>query len=74
MRLSYFNQKEDYKLILHNNTPTVADYKSVGGSSSYGDFGTMLKKIFDRSSQAHFEWDHWGTLLHQASAGVRVSR
>jgi hypothetical protein len=62
MRLSYFNQKEDYKLILHNNTPTVQDYKSVGGSSSYGDFGTMLKKIFDRSSQAHFEWDHWGTL------------
>jgi hypothetical protein len=62
MRLSYFNQKEDYHLILHNNTPTAADYKSVGGSSSYGDFGSMLKLIFDRTSQARFEWDHWGTL------------
>jgi hypothetical protein len=62
MRLSYFNQKEDYKLILHNNTPTTQDYKGIGGSSSYGDFGTMLRKIFDRSSSAHFEWDHWGTL------------
>jgi hypothetical protein len=62
MRLSYFNQKEDYKLILHNNAPTTQDYKSMGGSSSYGDFGTMLRKIFDRSSAAHFEWDHWGTL------------
>ncbi len=66
MRLTYSNQKgEDYHLILHNNTPTVQDYKSVGGSSSYGDFGTMMKKIFDRSSQARFEWDHWGTLRNK---------
>lgn len=63
MRLSYSSQKgEDYKLILHNNTPTVQDYKSVGGSSSYGDFGSMLRLIFERSSQTRFEWDHWGTL------------
>ena len=65
MRLSYFNQKEDYKLILHNNTPTVQDYKSVGGSSSYGDFGTMLKDIFELRTEARFEWDHWGTLRAQ---------
>jgi hypothetical protein len=65
MRLSYFNQKEDYKLILHNNTPTTQDYKSVGGSSSYGDFGSMLRQIFERGSEARFEWDHWGTLRGQ---------
>jgi hypothetical protein len=65
MRLSYFNQKEDYKLILHNNTPTAQDYKNVGGSSSYGDFGTMLRKIFEVGTEARFEWDHWGTLRGQ---------
>jgi hypothetical protein len=65
MRLSYFNQREDYHLVLHNNTPTAQDYQSVGGSSSYGDFGTMLRKIFERGTQAHFEWDHWGTLRAQ---------
>lgn len=65
MRLSYFNQKEDYKLILHNNTPTSDDYRSVGGSSSYGDFGSMLRQIFERGSEARFEWDHWGTLRGQ---------
>ncbi len=65
MRLSYFNQHEDYKLILHNNTPTVQDYRTVGGSSSYGDFGTMLRKIFERGTEARFEWDHWGTLRGQ---------
>ena len=31
LRLSYFDQKEEYKLILHNNSPTTQDYKSVGG-------------------------------------------
>ncbi len=66
MRLSYSKQKgEDYKLILHNNTPTTQDYNSVGGSSSYGDFGTMLRQIFEHNSEARFEWDHWGTLRAQ---------
>jgi hypothetical protein len=65
MRLSYFNQKEDYHLILHNNTPTAQDYKSVGGSSSYGDFGSMLRDVFEPRSEARFEWDHWGTLRGQ---------
>jgi hypothetical protein len=62
MRLSYFNQKEDYHLILHNDTLTAQDYRSVGGSSSYGDFGTMLRNIFEPGTEAHFEWDHWGTI------------
>jgi len=62
VRLSYFDQKEDYKLILHNSTPTSQDIKSVGGSQSFGDFGSMLKEIFEPTTEAHFEWDHWGKL------------
>jgi hypothetical protein len=62
IRLSYFSQHEDYKLILHNSTPTQQDLGSVGGSTSYGDFGTMMRKIFERGTEARFEWDHWGTL------------
>lgn len=66
VRLSYFEQKEDYKLILHNSaTATNQDVRSVGGSQSFGDFGSMLKEIFEPSSQARFEWDHWGTLRGQ---------
>jgi hypothetical protein len=61
-RLSYFNQKEEVKLILHNSTPTSQDYDKVGGATSYGDYGSMLKQIFDSYSQSRFEWDHWGTL------------
>jgi len=71
VRLSFFEQKEDYKLILHNSTPTSQDIKSVGGSQSFGDFGTMLKQIFERPTEAHFEWDHWGTLRGQRVMAFR---
>jgi hypothetical protein len=62
IKLSYFEQKEDYKLILVNNTMTTQDYKTLGGSTTTGDFGSMMREIFEPSTQAHFEWDHWGTL------------
>ncbi|MBZ5617315.1 MAG: hypothetical protein LAQ69_01090 [Acidobacteriia bacterium] len=62
IRLSYFEQKEDYKLILVNNTLTSQDYKTVGGATSTGDFGSMMREIFEPSTAARFEWDHWGTL------------
>jgi hypothetical protein len=66
VRLSYFEQHEDYKLILHNSTAvTNQDVRSAGGSQSFGDFGSMLRQIFERSSEARFEWDHWGTLRGQ---------
>ncbi|HLI84898.1 MAG TPA: hypothetical protein VKV17_13325 [Bryobacteraceae bacterium] len=62
VRLSYYDQKEDYKLILINNSPTQMDYNKVGGSRSTGDFGTMLREVFEPATEAHFEWDHWGLL------------
>jgi hypothetical protein len=65
IRLSYFGQKEDYKLILVNSTPASQDYRNLGGSTSYGDFGSMMKQIFEPATQARFEWDHWGTLRTQ---------
>jgi hypothetical protein len=62
IKLSYFDQKEDYKLILVNNTLTTQDYKTLGGATSTGDFGSMMREIFEHATQAKFEWDHWGTL------------
>jgi hypothetical protein len=62
IRLSYFQQKEDYKVILVNNSLVNKDYSEVGGSKSFGDFGSMMREVFEPSSEAHFEWDHWGTL------------
>ena len=62
LRLSYFEQKEDYKLILVNNSITQEDYRKLGGATSTGEFGSMLKDIFERATEARFEWDHWATL------------
>ncbi len=64
-RLSYFYQHEEYKTILHNSTPVGEKDKSVGGAESFGDFGSMLREIFEPATEAHFEWDHWGTLRGQ---------
>ena len=75
-RLSYFNQREEYKTILHNSTPVSEQTKSVGGAESFGDFGTMLREIFEPSTEARFEWDHWGTLRGQRvmEFGFRVNQ
>jgi hypothetical protein len=62
IRLSYYEQKEDYKLILINNAPTTQDYRTVGGATSTGEFGSLLRQIFEPGTEARFEWDHWGLL------------
>lgn len=62
IRLSFFEQQEDYKPMLVNGQMTNQDYKSLGGSLVSGDFGSMMKDIFERQTQARFEWDHWATL------------
>jgi hypothetical protein len=65
IRLSYFEQKENYKLIMVNEKMTTQDYSTLGGATSTGEFGSMLKEIFEPRTQARFEWDHWGTLRGQ---------
>ena len=65
LRLSYFDQKEEYKLILHNNSPTTQDYKSVGGATSTGEFGSLLRDIFEPRTHARFGWDGWARLRDQ---------
>ena len=62
-RLSYFNQKEDYKLISQNGRAvTDLPYASIGGAFSVGDFGTSMRTVFDPASHATFAWKRWATL------------
>jgi hypothetical protein len=62
-KLSYFNQKEDYKLLSQNDRViTNESYASVGGALSMGDFGTTMRDIFDPQSHASLEWERWTTL------------
>ncbi len=62
-RLSYFEQKEDYKVVMVNGrSVTDTSLDKLGGAISQGDFGSMLREIFEPDSQARFDWDHWGKL------------
>jgi hypothetical protein len=62
-RLTYYNQKEDYKLVSQSDkVSTDGSYQSVGGALSMGDFGTTMQEIFDPSSHASFQWEKWTTL------------
>jgi hypothetical protein len=65
-RLTYFNQKEDYKLVsLNDRVVTDTSYTGVGGALSMGDFGTTMREIFEPISNTRFEWERWTTLRHR---------
>jgi hypothetical protein len=71
LRLSYFEQKEDYKLIMVNSAPTTQDYKKLGGATSTGEFGSLMRDIFEPATQARFEWDGWARLNGQLVMAFR---
>ena len=62
-RVSYVDHKEDYKLVMVNNRSVVnASFESVGGATSAGEFGTIMKELFDPETEATFRWERWATL------------
>lgn len=61
-RLSYFEQKEEYKIMTVNSAPSNLSYDQLRGSKSAGEFGSMLREIFAPASRARFNWDRWATL------------
>ncbi|MFN7938088.1 MAG: hypothetical protein U0R19_32465 [Bryobacteraceae bacterium] len=61
-RLTYFEQKEDYKVVMINGRTTDITHDKLGGSSSSGEFGTMMREIFEPESETTFRWDRWVTL------------
>ncbi len=62
LQLSYFQMKENYKLVARNNKPTKQTLESVGGASSQGEFGSKLLLIFHPISKADFAFEEWSTL------------
>ncbi len=65
-KVSYFDQREKYDLLSDNDNSLVGkEYESVGGSISTGEFGSVLKDIFDPSSAAEFHWERWAAVRGQ---------
>lgn len=61
-RLSYFDQKEEYKVISVGGKLSDKDYQKLGGAISSGEFGTMLRQIFEPETAAEFGFERWAKL------------
>ncbi len=61
-RLTYFEQREEYKLLLVNGVLTERPYESLGGATSTGEFGSLMREIFEPETEAEFRWERWATL------------
>lgn len=61
-RLSFFEGKENYKVVSVNNRPVDLDWEKLGGTTSSGEFGSLLYEIFAPKSQAEIRWERWATL------------
>jgi len=72
-RVSYFEQKEAEKVIEHNRARTTQDMKSLGGAQSFGDFGNMMRQVFDPATAARFEWAGWSPVGAQMAMGFDFS-
>lgn len=78
VRLSYFEQKEEYKIMLMNGAPTEVGIDKVDGAISTGEFGSMLREVFEPASETEFRWLRWATLggrrMHVIEYRVRQER
>ena len=62
VKLTYFQQQEAHQLMMLDGKPTTLEYDSLNdGAIISGEFGGMLKSIFDPASQTSFLWEHWKT-------------
>jgi hypothetical protein len=61
-RLAYFEHHEDYKVIEINGVPSSIEHSKLGGASSSGEFGSVMKQIFAPVTAADFTWQTFFTL------------
>ena len=72
-KLSYFQHKEEKKVLFVNNQYKDIDWDKLGGASSTGEFGDMLREIFEQDTEASFQWERWGTLRKKRVHVIRYS-
>ena len=64
-KLSFFEQKENYQVVLVNNRPVDTTMDRIGGATSAGEFGSMMRELFEPKTNAQFQWERWATLRGQ---------
>jgi hypothetical protein len=59
VRLSFSSRGEQYTLLQVNGAATSAGYDSVLGSTSRGEFGSLLRGVFESDSGTQFRFERW---------------
>ncbi|WP_031501006.1 hypothetical protein [Bryobacter aggregatus] len=72
-KLSYFQHKEEKKVLFLNNQYKDIDWDKIGGASSTGEFGSMLREIFEPATEAQFSWERWATLRGRRNHVIRYN-
>jgi hypothetical protein len=74
-KVAYNEGQEHYNVYSINGKLTDSTMEKVkgGGARSTGEFGSMMREIFDPKSGAEFNWDHWGTLRGRRMAVFNYS-
>lgn len=55
-RVSYFDGREDYETLTVNDAATTKGFSDLGGTTSTGEFGTILDSLFAPETDAEFRW------------------
>jgi hypothetical protein len=65
-KVSYNEGREKYDVYSVNGHLMETNMEGLparsGGAISTGEFGSLMREIFEPHSQAEFGWDHWATL------------
>jgi hypothetical protein len=73
IQLSYFDRREDHKLLLVDGKPSEKSYADLSGAISLGEFALLQRQIFDPASEAVFTWQKW-TKVGKRRAAIYLYR
>lgn len=62
-QLSFVGHRESYQVTaIDGKSVTGVAPHALGGTSSFGEFGSLLYRIFDPATHADLRWERWATL------------
>lgn len=71
-RVSYVDGAENYEVISVNNQVTEKGMHELGGATSTGEFGSLLRELFEKRTDAIFTWARHSLLRGKAVYVFRV--
>lgn len=76
-QLTYFEHHEQYKVFMVNGQASNLSHRDLGGATSEGEFGSVMKGLFWPQANTQFTWERFYTLrgrrMHVYSYSVPVS-